>query len=110
VLAVVLRPGTCQVGASERALRGPQLDAVAGDREENEESGRGGWRPSEGEAGGRPSEREEGGGPQRERQGEALRRRGGWRPSEGEEGGRPSEGEEGDAGRRGGEPREDAGR
>ena len=26
VLAVVLRPGTCQVSASSRALRGPQLD------------------------------------------------------------------------------------
>lgn len=48
VLAVVLRPGTCQVRASERALRGPQLDATAGDREENEERralrGRGGGR------------------------------------------------------------------
>lgn len=37
VLAVVLRPGTCQVGASERALWGPQLDAMAGGGEENEE-------------------------------------------------------------------------
>lgn len=37
LLAVVLRPGTCQVSASERALRGPQLDATAGGEEENEE-------------------------------------------------------------------------
>lgn len=40
VLAVVLRPGTCQVRASERALWGPQLDAMTGDREENEEQER----------------------------------------------------------------------
>lgn len=46
VLAVVLRPGTCQVGASKRALRGPQLDAAVGDQEENDEQGtqRGGVR------------------------------------------------------------------
>lgn len=37
VLAVVLRPGTCQVRASKRALRGPQLDAMVGDQEENDE-------------------------------------------------------------------------
>lgn len=41
VLAVVLRPGTGQVSASGRALCGPQLDAMAGDQQENGEAGGG---------------------------------------------------------------------
>lgn len=41
LLAVVLRPGTCQVRASDRALWGPQLDAKVGDGEENGGRGNG---------------------------------------------------------------------
>lgn len=59
LLAVVLRPGTCQVSASVRTLRGPQLDAMLGAEQENEEQERSG-REGEEEDGGVTEENQRG--------------------------------------------------